>query len=57
MSDHDRLKYLEAALREIAEGKGRYNPNQLKHADNCIEDMKQIALDALVGKWEKEDNE
>lgn len=35
------------ALLEISEGKGRYNENQLIHASNAIEDMKQLAKDAI----------
>lgn len=36
-----------AALEEISEGKGRYNQDQFEHAKNTIEDMKQIALEAI----------
>lgn len=36
------------ALEEIAEGKGAFSRDPFQHAKNCIEDMKQIALDALA---------
>lgn len=35
------------ALCEIAEGKGRYNPDKLQHAANCIEDMKALAKEVI----------
>ena len=35
------------ALKEIAEGKGRYSLDPLTHASNTIEDMKKLATDAL----------
>lgn len=35
------------ALKEISQGAGRYDTDQLKHASNTIEDMKQLALEAL----------
>lgn len=41
---------LREALREITEGKGRYNRDQLIHASNTIEDMKEIATNALLAK-------
>lgn len=36
------------ALKEIAEGKGRYSQDQLTHASNTIEDQIQLANDALL---------
>lgn len=39
-----------AALTEILEGKGRYSRDQLEHASNTIEDMKEIAREALAKK-------
>ena len=39
---------LREALVELSEGKGRYSMDPLTHADNCIEDMKAIAVDALA---------
>ena len=35
------------ALKEITEGKGRFDMDRLNHASNTIEDMKQIAIDVL----------
>jgi len=43
----DRLTRYKEALEEIKEGKGRYSMNQLEHASNTIEDMKELATDAL----------
>jgi len=34
-------------LAEISEGKGRYNPDKLIHASNTIEDMKELAVNAI----------
>jgi hypothetical protein len=45
VNNHDALV---RALEEIAEGVGRYSHNAFEHACNTIEDMKQIALDALA---------
>jgi len=42
-----------AALIEISEGRGRYNEDRLIHAENTIEDMKQLAKEAIklaIGK-------
>jgi hypothetical protein len=36
------------ALHEISKGLGRRDPDPLKHADNCIEDMKSLALAAIA---------
>ena len=35
------------ALREIRKGQGRYSQDQLEHASNTIEDMKEIADKAI----------
>ena len=35
------------ALNEISEGKGRYDMDRLRHAANTIEDMVELAKDAL----------
>jgi hypothetical protein len=35
------------ALKEISEGKGRYNEDQLIHASNAVEDMKELAIKAI----------
>jgi len=39
-------KLLEALI-EISEAKGRYHPDRLIHASNTIEDMVQLAKDAI----------
>jgi len=43
-----RIEVLEGALREISEGKGRYSMDPLEHAGNTIEDMKELAKEALA---------
>ena len=35
-------------LKQITEGKGRYSMDHLEHASNTIEDMKQLAKDAIA---------
>jgi hypothetical protein len=45
-----RITQLEAALREIAKGEGAFSRDQLTHAENCIDNMKSIAQEALQGK-------
>ena len=41
---------LRGVLREISEGKGRFTTDHYQHAMNTIEDMKELATDALAGK-------
>lgn len=36
------------ALHEISKGIGRFSSDQLEHAGNCIEDMKEIARTAIT---------
>ena len=36
------------ALEGIAEGKGRFDCDRLKHASNTIDDMKELANEALA---------
>jgi hypothetical protein len=36
------------ALREIANGEGRYSRDPLEHASNTIEDMRALALKAIA---------
>jgi len=36
------------ALKEISEGKGRYSLDPLTHASNTIDDMKEVAIKALI---------
>ena len=43
-----RCSKLEAALREIAKGEGAFSRDQLTHATNCVESMKDIASCALL---------
>lgn len=43
-----RIKDLEEALKEIAEGKGRYSQDKLEHASNTIQDMIQLANNVLT---------
>ncbi len=38
---------MEDALKEIAKGDGKYDLEPLKHAGNCIDNMKEIAEQAL----------
>lgn len=38
---------LKEALREIAKGEGAFSTDRLTHAQNCIENMIDIATDAL----------
>lgn len=47
-----RIKYLVAALEEVAKGMGPYSRDPLAHASNTIEDMKDIATKAVAGTWE-----
>jgi len=42
-----KVKQMEEALTEISKGDGTFNRDRLIHADNCIENMKSIALTAL----------
>lgn len=41
------IKRLKEALREIMKGEGRFNRDPLIHASNTIEDMIEIAREAL----------
>jgi hypothetical protein len=43
------LGKLRRALAEISKGEGAFSRDQLTFATNCIESMKQTALDALKG--------
>lgn len=36
------------ALKEISKGQGPFSRDQLTHADNCIDAMKALALDAIA---------
>ena len=52
----EREKRLVEALKEIAKGKGRYEHNRFEHACNTIDDMKELATEAL-SEHEKETGE
>lgn len=52
----ERVKYLEAALRELSQPRGRYSRDRLTHAQNVIEDMAALAEAALAGTWEVDDD-
>jgi len=49
------VTYCRAALKEIAKGRGRFSTDHHQHATNTIEDMIQVAQDALAGTWEPDD--
>ena len=40
------------ALTEISKGKGRYNMDKLTHASNTIDDMKELAINAIKKETE-----
>ena len=46
------VEYYRAALQEITKGRGRHSRDPYEHAENTIDDMKQVAQDALEGTWE-----
>ena len=48
MDDKEKIAVMEEALREIALGRGPHSRDQLIHAENTIEAMKQRAKEALV---------
>ena len=43
----DRLDVAKKALKQIAKGEGRFSRDPLKHAENTIDDMKELADGAL----------
>ena len=49
----DRIEALEAALREIARGEGRFSRDPYEHACNTIEDLIAIASAALAPEQDK----
>ena len=49
-----RLALAEEALKKISKGEGRFSMDRLMHAENTIEDMKEIAQQALQKLKEKE---
>ena len=46
----DEIERLRDALTQISYGEGRYNTDQLTHAENTIEDMIGLAEAALEGE-------
>ena len=46
----EEVELLRDALRQISYGEGRYNSDQLTHAENTIEDMIALAKEALEGE-------
>jgi hypothetical protein len=50
----DRIEALEAALREITRGEGRYSRDPYEHACNTIEDFIAIASAALAPEQDKQ---
>jgi len=50
----DRIEALEAALREITRGEGRYSRDPYEHACNTIEDLIAIASAALAPEQDKQ---
>ena len=49
----NRIEALEAALREIARGEGRFSRDPYEHACNTIEDLIAIARAALAPEQDK----
>lgn len=49
-SRDDEIERLRDALTQITYGEGRYNTDQLTHAENTIEDMIGLATRALEGE-------
>jgi len=45
---HAAAPQLQAALEKISLGEGRFHRDRLQHAINCIEDMREIAKQALA---------
>lgn len=43
-----RIAELEAALTEIAKGEGAFSRDRLTHAENCVDNMKDLAINALA---------
>ena len=45
--EKEKIKKALEILREAQEGKGAYSQDQLKHAENTIEDMKTLIGEAI----------
>jgi len=48
-----KMEELRDALKEIAEGRGTYDLDRLKHCANTVEDMKALANKALTDEEAK----
>jgi len=44
----ERIAELEAVLTEIAKGEGAFSRDRLTHAENCVDNMKDLARNALA---------
>jgi hypothetical protein len=47
MNTEEKNKIMLEALQRISIGAGRYNEDKLIHASNTIEDMKELAIEAI----------
>ena len=50
----ERIAELEAVLTEIAKGEGAFSRDRLTHAENCVDNMKDLARNALAQGQEGE---
>ena len=50
-----RIAELEAVLTEIAKGEGAFSRDRLTHAENCVDNMKDLARNALAQGQEGEE--
>jgi len=48
MNTEDKLIRAVTGLREIMKGEGRFSMDHKKHAENTIEDMKELAKNTLI---------
>jgi len=57
VTEIDRLQAMNArllkALEEIAEGKGAYSLDPFEHCQNTVEDMKELAQQAIASAKER----
>ena len=51
----ERIAELEAVLTEIAKGEGAFSRDRLTHAENCVDNMKDLARNALAQGQEGEE--
>lgn len=45
---YEKVKFMIEVLSEISEAKGRYNEDRLTHACNTIQDMQELANNAIT---------